>query len=55
MAGKLLMGQKELRRVKVTVRELLEGRIKFLYQNTELEYVELEQLRHKEGLATRSA
>mgnify|MGYP001354252991 FL=1 len=42
-------------RAQLTVRELLDGRITLLYQNTELEYVELEQLPHKEELATRSA
>jgi hypothetical protein len=42
-------------RAQVTVRELLDGRIKLLYQNTELEYVELEKLPHKEELATRLA
>ena len=42
-------------RAQLTVRELLDGRIKLLYQNTQLEYVELEQLPHKEELATRSA
>jgi len=42
-------------RAQVTVRELLDGRIKLLYQNTQLEYVELEQLPHKEELATCSA
>jgi hypothetical protein len=42
-------------RAQVTVRELLDGRIKLLYQNTELEYVELEGLSHKEELTTRSA
>lgn len=39
----------------VTVRELLDGRIKLLYQNTELEYIELEKISRKEELATRSA
>lgn len=42
-------------RSQVTVRELLDGRIKLLYQNTGLEYVELEKLPHKEELVTRSA
>ncbi len=42
-------------RAQVTVRELLDGRIKLLYQNTGLEYVELEKLPHKEELVTRSA
>ncbi|OQB98955.1 MAG: hypothetical protein BWX81_00096 [Spirochaetes bacterium ADurb.Bin110] len=42
-------------KAQVTVRELLDGRIKLLYQNTEFEYVELEELQHKEELATRSA
>ena len=42
-------------RAQLTVRELLDGRIKLLYQNTQIEYVELEQLPHKEEPATRSA
>jgi hypothetical protein len=42
-------------KAKVTVRELLDGRIKLLYQNTELEYIELENISRKEELATRSA
>ena len=42
-------------KAKVTVREPLDGRIKLFYKTTELEYVEFEQLRRKEELATRSA
>jgi transposase len=42
-------------KTRVIVRELLDGRIKLLYQTTELEYVELEKIPHKEELATRSA
>jgi hypothetical protein len=42
-------------RARVTVRELFDGGIKLLYQNTQLKYVELEGLPHKEELATRSA
>jgi len=42
-------------KTRVTVRELLDGRIKLLYQNTELEYIELEKTPHKEELASRSA
>jgi len=40
---------------KVAVRCLRDGRIKLLYQNMELEYMELEKISRKEELATRSA
>jgi len=42
-------------KTQVIVRELLDRRIKLLYQNTELAYVELEKIPRKEELATRSA
>ena len=42
-------------KTRVIVREMLDGRIKLLYQTMELAYVELEKLPHKEELATRSA
>jgi len=38
-------------RTQVIVRELLDGRVKLLYQNTELAYVELSTPRQKEALA----
>ncbi|SLM19210.1 conserved hypothetical protein [uncultured spirochete] len=42
-------------KAQVTVRELLDGRIKLLYHERELEYVELEKPFRKEELASRSA
>jgi len=40
---------------KITVRGLRNGRIKLLYQNMELKYIELEKIPRKQELATRSA